>query len=116
MTARNRKPHNRERRVAAKVCRGFDAFTLWQPDAVKVTRGKENIGTFNKTPKSGRKWYKKCGGHVFCEYPGMGLTDVYAAMLPDLKFKPAGAACCCLSKADRAEAQLIGYSAGSSPS
>jgi len=66
-----------------------NAFTLWQPDAVKVTAGKEHIGTFNKTPQSTRKWCKKCGGHLFTEHPKMGLTDIYAALLPSLKFKPA---------------------------
>ena len=29
-----------------------------------------------------RKWYKTCGGHVFTEHPGLGLTDVYAAVIP----------------------------------
>jgi len=65
-----------------------NAFTLWQPDAVKVTRGAENIGTYNKTPNSFRKWCKNCGGHLFTEHPGMGLTDVYAAVIPDLPFSP----------------------------
>jgi hypothetical protein len=65
-----------------------NAFTLWQPDAVKVTRGADNIGTFNKTPNSYRKWCKTCGGHLFTEHPGMGLTDVYAATIPELAFQP----------------------------
>ena len=65
-----------------------NAFTLWKPDAVEVTRGAEHIGTYNKTPGSSRKWCKLCGGHVFSEHPGMGLTDVYAAVIPDLQFKP----------------------------
>ena len=65
-----------------------NAFTLWQPEAVRVTRGAEHIGTYNKTPASSRKWCKKCGGHLFAEHPGMGLTDVYAAMLPDLAYEP----------------------------
>jgi len=65
-----------------------NAFTLWKPNAVKVTRGAEHIGTYNKTPGSSRKWCKLCGGHVFTEHPGMGLTDVYAAVIPDLPFKP----------------------------
>ena len=65
-----------------------NAFTLWKPDAVRVTRGAENIGTYNKTPNSSRKWCKTCGGHIFSEHPGLGLTDVYAALLPDLEFKP----------------------------
>jgi hypothetical protein len=65
-----------------------NAFTLWKPDAVKVTRGADGIGTYNKTPNSYRKWCKNCGGHVFTEHPGMGLTDVYAAIIPDLPFQP----------------------------
>jgi hypothetical protein len=65
-----------------------NAFTLWKPDALRVTRGAENIGTYNKSPQSYRKWCKTCGGHVFTEHPGLGLTDVYAALLPGLEFKP----------------------------
>jgi len=65
-----------------------NAFTLWKPDAVRVTKGAENIGTYKKTDQSLRKWCKTCGGHIFTEHPGLGLTDVYAAVIPDLKFKP----------------------------
>ena len=65
-----------------------NAFVLWKSDAVKVTQGAEQIGTYNKTPQSARKWCKKCGGHLLTEHPGMGLTDVYAAIIPKLKFQP----------------------------
>lgn len=65
-----------------------NAFTLWKPDAVQVTRGADNIGTYNKTPRSDRKWCKTCGGHLFTEHPGMGLIDVYAAVIPDLEYSP----------------------------
>jgi len=65
-----------------------NAFSLWPPTALKVTQGAEHIGTYNKTPVSFRKWCKVCGGHLFSEHPTMGLTDVYAAMLPTLDFKP----------------------------
>lgn len=65
-----------------------NAFTLWKPDAFRVTQGANNIGTFNKTPGSSRKWCKTCGGHIFTEHPTLGLTDVYAAVLPELEFKP----------------------------
>jgi hypothetical protein len=41
---------------------------------VKITRGDENIGTYNKTPQSYRKWCKTCGGHLFTEHPGLGLA------------------------------------------
>jgi hypothetical protein len=65
-----------------------NAFTLWKPDAVRVTHGAENIGTYNKTARSYRKWCKTCGGHLYTEHPGWGVTDVYAAAIPGLAFKP----------------------------
>jgi len=65
-----------------------NAFTLWKPDAIKITRGADKIGTYNKTPKSYRKWCTSCGGHLFTEHPLWGLTDVYAAVIPGLKFQP----------------------------
>ncbi len=30
----------------------INAFTLWQPENVRITHGEENIGTFSKTPQS----------------------------------------------------------------
>ncbi len=65
----------------------INAFTLWKPEAVRVSAGAELIGTFNMTPRSYRKWCKACGGHVFTEHPEMGVTDVYAAVLVDFPFK-----------------------------
>ena len=66
-----------------------NAFSLWKPEAFKITRGAASIGTYNKTPVSYRKWCKQCGGHLFTEHPTMGLIDVYAATLPELRFEPA---------------------------
>lgn len=65
-----------------------NAFTLWQPDAVKVTAGETNIASFSKTPNSVRKWCKLCGGHIMTDHPKQKLVDVPAAVLPDLKFEP----------------------------
>ena len=65
-----------------------NAFTLWKPEALKVTHGSDSIGTFNKTANSFRKWCKKCGGHVFTAHPPFGLVDVYAAVIPKLRFEP----------------------------
>jgi hypothetical protein len=65
-----------------------NAFSLWNPAALKVTKGAGNIGTYNKTPISHRKWCVKCGGHLFTDHPTMGLVDVYAPMLPGLRFEP----------------------------
>ena len=65
-----------------------NAFTLWKPEAVRVTRGAENVGTYNKTPHSYRKWCRTCGGHLLTEHPGLGLIDVYAAVIPDFPYHP----------------------------
>jgi len=66
-----------------------NAFTLWKREAVQITQGAENVGTYNKTPKSYRKWCKNCGGHILTEHPGMGLTDVYAAVIPTFPYHAA---------------------------
>jgi len=66
-----------------------NAFTLWKPAAVKISKGAQQIGTYHKTENSYRKWCKACGGHLLTEHPGAGLIDVYAATIPGLAFKPA---------------------------
>ncbi len=66
----------------------INAFTLWPPDAVKVTKGEEHLGQYNKTENTDRKWCTKCGGHVLSNHPGLGLVDIYAVLLPTLEFKP----------------------------
>ena len=66
-----------------------NAFTLWPPGAIKITKGAENIGTYSKTERSLRKCCKTCGGHLFTDHPLWNLVDVYAAVLPSLKFQPA---------------------------
>lgn len=65
-----------------------NAFTLWQPDAVRVMQGAEFVATYAKTPGSERQYCKRCGGHLMTNHPGMGLVDVYAATLPGMKFAP----------------------------
>ncbi len=65
-----------------------NAFSLWKPEQLKVSKGADNIGKYNKTPRSGRQWCKSCGGHLFTEHPHWNLIDVYAAVIPDFPFKP----------------------------
>lgn len=65
-----------------------NAFTLWKPDSLTITRGADRIGTYHKTDHSMRKFCKSCGGHLMTDHPEMGLVDIYAAMLPDLAFQP----------------------------
>ena len=66
----------------------INAFTLWKPEAVKVTAGASQLGAFQKNPSSLRKWCKTCGGHVLTEHAPWGLIDVYAAAIPTFPFKP----------------------------
>ena len=64
-----------------------NAFTLWKPDALRITRGADDIASFAKTPKSQRKWCKVCGGHLFTVHPHWSLVDVYAAVIPDFPYQ-----------------------------
>jgi hypothetical protein len=66
----------------------INSFTLWAPDAVRVTKGKDQVGTFHKTENSYRKFCKVCGGHVMTEHPPLKMIDVYAAVLRDFAHKP----------------------------
>ena len=65
-----------------------NAFSLWPPASVRVTKGAELLASYAKTPGSERKFCSKCGGHVMTNHPGMGLVDVYAATIPSLAFAP----------------------------
>jgi len=65
-----------------------NAFTLWKPGNVKVTKGAESIGHFKKTEMSDRQFCTQCGGHLMTDHPPLGLTDVYAATIPSVAFAP----------------------------
>lgn len=65
-----------------------NAFTLWKPQSLHITRGADNIGSFAKTANSQRKWCKACGGHLFTDHPQWSLVDVYAAVIPDFPYQP----------------------------
>jgi hypothetical protein len=65
-----------------------NAFSLWKPEVVKVTKGAQHVGEYNKTEVSFRQFCKLCGGHLLATHPPLALTDVFAATIPDLKFRP----------------------------
>jgi predicted GNAT family acetyltransferase len=65
-----------------------NAFSLWKSDSVRVTKGEANIGAFNKTENSTRKFCKTCGGHVMTDHPRMRLVDVYANLLKGYEHQP----------------------------
>ena len=65
-----------------------NAFTLWKPENVKVTKGADHVGHFMKTDMSDRQFCRDCGGHLMTHHPTLGLTDVFAATIPGVEFKP----------------------------
>jgi hypothetical protein len=65
-----------------------NAFTLWKPEAVRVTAGADQVAMFQKTKMSQRQYCRTCGGHIMTNHPTLGMVDVYAATLPMLKFDP----------------------------
>lgn len=66
----------------------INAFSLWKSDSVRITNGEAELGTFNKTEHSYRKFCKRCGGHVMTEHPRMRLIDVYANLLKGYTHQP----------------------------
>ena len=65
----------------------INAFSLWKPEQVRVTKGSDRIGSYHKTPQSVRKWCTVCGGHLLTEHPHWNLIDVYAATIPDFPYR-----------------------------
>jgi hypothetical protein len=65
-----------------------NAFTLWKPENVKVTKGADRIGAYHKTEKHHRQFCRTCGGHVMTSLPAAGLIDVFSATIPDFPFRP----------------------------
>src|SRR5258706_16042033 len=59
-----------------------NAFSLWRPEAVKVTKGEGNIGVYHKTVTSYRKFCKSCGGHLLSDLPLLGFIELYSAQIP----------------------------------
>jgi hypothetical protein len=65
-----------------------NAFTLWPPEAVSVTKGAENLATYRKTALSDRQFCRLCGGHVMTNHAPLNMVDVFAATIPDFAFVP----------------------------
>ncbi len=81
-------------------CRHWSAgqvnpFTLWKQESLKINKGADNLGTFDKLAAanngpgpSQRKWCKSCGSHVLIDHPTMGLVDLPAVIIQDFAFTP----------------------------
>src|SRR5258706_9112543 len=59
-----------------------NAFSLWKPEAVRITSGAEHVATFQKTPLSQGQYCSKCGGHLLTNHPPLRLLDVFAPTIP----------------------------------
>ena len=65
-----------------------NAFTLWSPEAVMVTKGENHVATYHKTEMSHRQYCGLCGGHLMTRHPPLNVVDVFAATIPHLVFTP----------------------------
>ncbi len=65
-----------------------NAFTLWKPDQVRITKGAEYVGTYQQSDNSQRQYCTRCGGHLMTRHPLWDLVDVFAATIPSVKFVP----------------------------
>jgi hypothetical protein len=66
-----------------------NAFSLWQPSAVRITAGSRHVTSFEKSELSQRQYCNQCGGHLMTIHPPLGLVDVFTATIPTLRFEPA---------------------------
>jgi len=75
-----------------RACRAYigapiNAFTLWKPENVKVTKGADSLGHFMSSPMSDRRFCTECGSNVMTDHDTLGLVDVFAGVIPTLPFK-----------------------------
>ena len=74
------------RSMAGAPVRGF---TLWPVDAIRITRGEEQLKGYSKTDFSDRRHCANCGGQVLIYHPSIGMTDVHSETLREFEFRPA---------------------------
>ena len=65
-----------------------NAFTLWSPESVKVTKGEWHVAIYHKSELSHRQFCGLCGGHLMTRHPPLNMVDVFAATIPGLAFVP----------------------------
>src|SRR5260370_21431041 len=67
-----------------------NAFSLWKPEAVRITAGAENVAMFQKTKTSQRQYCGKCGGHLITNHPTFGVGDRVSPTHPRPSSAPGG--------------------------
>ena len=73
------------RSMAGAPVRGF---TLWPRASVRITKGEDQLGGFNKMGFSDRQHCTNCGGQVLIQHPTIDMTDVHAETLRGFEFEP----------------------------
>jgi hypothetical protein len=66
----------------------INAFSLWPPDSIRITKGEAHVGSFHQSEQAYRKFCKTCGGHLMTDHPAMKLVDVYANILHGFTHTP----------------------------
>ncbi|HTS82407.1 MAG TPA: GFA family protein [Myxococcaceae bacterium] len=66
----------------------LNAVSLWLPSAVNIVRGGTEVGSFQRTERTIRKWCRHCGGHLLTEHPTWGVVAVLAGVLREFPFDP----------------------------
>ena len=66
-----------------------NAFSLWQPQAVRITSGIECVATFQKTAVQRAAILRQVRRTSDGQSSAVGLVDVFAATIPTLAFTPA---------------------------
>ncbi len=63
---------------------------LFRSDQLHILQGAEMLTLYKRTKNTGslRKFCSDCGSAMFNEHPGIKMTDVMAATIADLEFKP----------------------------
>lgn len=64
------------------------AFALWPPEAVTVSAGESELGSYCQTGTNHRKFCRRCGSNLMSHVPAANFTDVYPPILPGLEFSP----------------------------
>ncbi|WP_218128937.1 GFA family protein [Ruegeria marina] len=65
-----------------------NAFSLWVPEAVRITTGEDYVTSYSRSEHSIRKSCSVCGGSIMTDHPTFQLIDVYPALLRDFAYQP----------------------------
>lgn len=64
------------------------AFSLFPMGSVTVTKGADQVGSFNMTENAHRKFCRTCGGHLFVDIPQAGMVDVFYNVVDGMRHEP----------------------------